>query len=80
MERHENDDFDAYQPKIGGHQGFTVCNGAGLAELRICDVELMEEEEPDPLKTRLHKSQWVIERKQRLDVCVAEANSDVVDF
>jgi hypothetical protein len=40
----------------------------------------MEEEEPDPLKTRLHKSQWVIERKQRLDVCVAEANSDVVDF
>jgi hypothetical protein len=43
-------------------------------------TELMDEEESGPLKTWLCKSQWVIERKQRLDVRVAEAYSDADDI
>ena len=53
MERHEDDEFvDVYQEEIGGHQSFTVSDGAGLAELATRDVELMEEEEPGPSKKR----------------------------
>jgi hypothetical protein len=36
----------------------------------------MEEEESGPLKTCLRKSQWIIERQQRLDAHVAEADDD----
>jgi hypothetical protein len=41
-----------------------VSNGAGLTELTTRDVELMEEQ-PDPSKKHLQKSQWIIEREQR---------------
>jgi hypothetical protein len=40
----------------------------------------MEEEEPSPLKTRLCKLQWIIERKQRIDAHAAEADSDADGF
>jgi hypothetical protein len=42
---------DAYA-EIEQHQCFTVSDGAGLAELATCDVELMEEE-PGPSKKRI---------------------------
>jgi hypothetical protein len=47
MKRHDDDDVvHVYQEKNEGHQSlsFTVFDGAGLAELATCDVELMEEE------------------------------------
>jgi hypothetical protein len=44
-ERHDDDDVvHVYQEEIEQHQCFTVSDGAGLAELATCDVELMEEE------------------------------------
>jgi hypothetical protein len=58
MERHNNDDvIHVYQEENEGHQSlsFTISDGAGLAELVTCDVELMEEE-PCPSKKRLWKS------------------------
>jgi hypothetical protein len=80
MKRHKDDDVDVDQLEIEGHQDFTVSNRTRLVRLHTCDVELMEEGEPGPLKTRLRKSQWIIERRQRLDARVAEVDSDSDDF
>jgi hypothetical protein len=63
MERHEDDDVDVYQEEIEGHQGFTVSNEAGHADICTCDIDLMEEEESSPVKKCLRMSQWMIERK-----------------
>jgi hypothetical protein len=52
-ERHEDDIIDVYQEEIRGHQSFMVPDGARLTELATCDIELMEEEESDPLKKHL---------------------------
>jgi hypothetical protein len=58
MERHEDDDVN--QEEIEGYQGLTVFDGARLTNLRIRDVELMEEEESGLLKKCLHKSWRII--------------------
>jgi hypothetical protein len=41
IERNEDDDI--YQEEIEVHQNFTVSNRAGLTELAIGDVELLDE-------------------------------------
>jgi hypothetical protein len=62
MERHEDDDvIDVNQEEIEGHKSFTVSDGAGLAELATRNADLMQEE-PDPSKKRIRKSQRNIER------------------
>jgi hypothetical protein len=58
MERHEDDDVN--QEEIEGYQGLMVFDGARLTNLRIRDVELMEEEESGLLKKCLHKSWRII--------------------
>jgi hypothetical protein len=42
IERHEYDDI--YQVEIEVDQNFMVSDGAGLAELDTCNVELLDEE------------------------------------
>jgi hypothetical protein len=42
VEGHEDDDI--YQEEIKLDQNFTVSDGAGLAELDIGDLELLDEE------------------------------------
>jgi hypothetical protein len=85
MERHNNDDVvHVYQEENEGHQSlsFIVSDGAGHVELATCDVELIEEE-PGPSKKCLQKSKWLAEKQERcerLNVCVAEADSDADDF
>jgi hypothetical protein len=58
VERHDDDDvIHVYQEENEGHQSlsFTVFDRAGLAELAIRDVELMDEE-PGPSKKCLQNS------------------------
>jgi hypothetical protein len=65
MERHDDDDVvHVYQEEIKGHQHFTVSNGARLAKLATCDIELMEEE-PGPSKKCIQKSKCVAERQEK---------------
>jgi hypothetical protein len=64
--------------------------GARLTELATPGVELMEEEQgpskkclpksQGPPKKNIRKSQRMTERCERLNACVAEANSDADDF
>jgi hypothetical protein len=85
MERHDDDDVvHLNQEENEGDQGlhFTVSDGVGLAELATCDVDLLEDE-PCPSKKRLRKSKRLAkkqERRDRLNVRVAEADSDANDF
>jgi hypothetical protein len=85
VERHNDDDVvHVYQEENEGHQSpsFTISDGAGLAELATCDVELMEEE-PCPSKKYLWKSKRLAEKQERcerLNVHIAEADSDANDF
>jgi hypothetical protein len=88
MERNEKD--DVYQEEIEEHKNFMVSDGARLIELATRDIELMEEEQgpskkhfqksQGPLMKSIQKSQRMIERRERLNACVAEADSDVDDF
>jgi ketosteroid isomerase-like protein len=85
MERHDNDRVvHVYQEENEGYQSlsFIISDGAGLTELVIPDVELMEEE-PHPSKKRLRKSKRLTEKQERseqLNARVAEADSDADDF
>jgi hypothetical protein len=56
MKRYDDDVVHVYQEENEGHQSpsFTVSDGAGLSELAIRDVEIMEEES-GPSKKRLLK-------------------------
>jgi hypothetical protein len=80
VEVHEDDDI--YQEEIEVYQNFTISDGAGLTELDTDDVELLDEE-AGPSNKRLQKSKHLLrrqERRERLDACVAEADSDADDF
>jgi hypothetical protein len=58
VERHDDDDaIHVYLDENEGYQSlsFIISDGAGLTELAICDVELIEEE-PGPSKKCLRKS------------------------
>jgi hypothetical protein len=83
MKRHDDDDvIHVYQEEIEGHQCFTISDGAGLVELATRDVELLEEE-PGPSKKCIRKLNHVAqrqERHERLNACVAEADSNAIDF
>jgi hypothetical protein len=67
-----------------------LANRARLTELAIHGVEAMEEEpgpskkclqkSQGPPKKSLHKSRGMIERCERLNTCVAKADSDADDF
>jgi hypothetical protein len=62
VERHNDDGvLHVYQEEIEGHHHFTISNGARLAELGTCDVELMEEE-PGPSNKCIWKSKCVAEK------------------
>jgi hypothetical protein len=66
VERHDNDDvIYVYQEENEGHQSlsFTISDGAGLVELAIHDVELMEEE-PGPSKKCLRNQNESLKNKK----------------
>jgi hypothetical protein len=80
IERQEDDNI--YQEEIEGHRNFKVFDGAGLTELAIGDVELLDEE-PCPSKKCLSKSKRLLKRQERhqwLDARVVESVSDADDF
>jgi hypothetical protein len=77
MERNEED--DVYQEEIEEHENFMVSDGARLTELATRDIEFIEEEQGPPKKS-IQKSQRMIERRERLNAHVAEADSDADDF
>jgi hypothetical protein len=80
VEGHKDDDI--YQEEIEVELNFMVSDGAGLTELDIGDVELLDEE-ADPSNKRLQKSERLLERqerRERLDACVTEVDSDADDF
>jgi hypothetical protein len=89
-ESDENEEDDVYQEEIKEHKNFTVSDGARLTELATRDIELMEEEQgtskkhlqksQGPPKKSIQKLQRMIERRERLNACVAEADSDADDF
>jgi hypothetical protein len=64
VEGHE--DGDVYQEEIEVDQNFTVSDGAGLAELDIDDVELLDEE-AGPSNKCLQKSKHLLERQERCE-------------
>jgi hypothetical protein len=64
VEGHE--DGDVYQEEIEVDQNFTESDGAGLAELDIDDVELLDEEE-GPSNKCLQKSKRLLERQERCE-------------
>jgi hypothetical protein len=80
VEGHEDDDI--YQEGIKVDQNFMVSDRAGLAELDTSDVELLDEK-AGPLNKHLQKSKCHLERqerRERLDACVAEADSNANNF
>jgi hypothetical protein len=80
IEGHE--DNDIYQEEIEVDRDFTVSDRAGLVELDIGDVELLDEE-VGPWNKRLQKSKRLFERQERcerLDARVTEADFDADDF
>jgi hypothetical protein len=60
----EEDGIDVYQEELVEHQNFMVYDRPRLTEFATRDIELMEEEEQNPPKKRLRKSQRIIHRKQ----------------
>jgi hypothetical protein len=88
MER--NEEGDVYQEEIEEHENFMVSDGARLTELATRDIELMEEEQgpskkcfqksQGPPKKSIQKSQRMIERRERLNARVVEADSVDDDF
>jgi hypothetical protein len=88
MERNEEE--DVYQEEIKEHESFTVSDGARLTELATRDIGLMEEEQgpskkhlrksQGPPKKSIRKSQQMIERRERLNARVAEADFDADNF
>jgi hypothetical protein len=80
IERHEDDDI--YQDKIEVDQNFMISDRIDLTELDTCDIELLHEE-AGPSKKHIQNSKRLLERqerRERLDACVTEADSDADDF
>jgi hypothetical protein len=58
------EDDDIYQEEIEVDQNFMIFDGAGLAEIVTCDVELLDEEE-GPSNKCLQKPKRLLEIQER---------------